>query len=229
MRLTHFAFALTMLLLGVTGYLAWEGQQAKKGAYKELEFWKSQQQAREAAQPSESSMVPLPAAPAVSISPPAVAAAPVAPFRPSAAPDSPAPPMVDLPGTEAATTMAGTGGLPGGGLTVPKTVVAAEAKGISTNTLTAAQKNVLGAKPVAKVKTVVKEQGFVIINAGSAQGMAKGQKYEIRRDSAVLARVTVDTVEETEAVADLNLASIPAGVVIEPGDEVIEAVGPVLR
>ena len=32
MRLTHFAFALTFLLLCITGYLAWEGQEAKRGA-----------------------------------------------------------------------------------------------------------------------------------------------------------------------------------------------------
>ncbi len=51
------------------------------------------------------------------------------------------------------------GALPGGSLTVPKTVIAAEVSGISTNTLTAMQKQVLAAKPVAKVKTVVKDQG----------------------------------------------------------------------
>jgi hypothetical protein len=34
-----------------------------------------------------------------------------------------------------------------------------------------------------------------------------------------------ETVEENESVADLDLASIPAGVSIEPGDEIIQPVG----
>jgi hypothetical protein len=42
----------------------------------------------------------------------------------------------------------------------------------------------------------------------------------------VLAKVRVtETVEENESVADLDLASIPAGVSIEPGDEIIQPVG----
>ena len=49
MRLTHFAFALTFVLLCITGYLAWEGQQAKRGAMEEVEFLKKKQAAQNAA------------------------------------------------------------------------------------------------------------------------------------------------------------------------------------
>ena len=115
--------------------------------------------------------------------------------------------------------------LPGGGLTVPKTVAEAEAKGVNTNTLTPAQKQVMAAVPVAKVKTVVKDQGFIILNAGSKQGITKGQQLEVRRENAILGKLRVsDTIEENEAVADLDLSSIPAGVTIEPGDDVIQPV-----
>jgi len=204
MRLTHIAIALTLTLLVFTGYLAWEGQQTAKGAMQELEFLKKQQAARNMARPEASSMLPLPTVPAVSIAPP-----------PAAGTIAEAPPL-----------MAGTSALPGGGLTVPKEVLEAEAKGVNTNTLRPMQKQVLAAQPVAKVKTIVKDQGFVIIDAGSKQGIAKGQKYEIRRDSAVLGKVTVtDSIEESEAVADLDFASIPAGVSIEPGDELIKPTG----
>ncbi len=202
MRLTHFAFALTLILLCITGFLAWEGQEAKRGAMAEVAFLKKKQAAQEMASPNVSSMMPLPSAPATSITPPA-------------------------PGTIAlatSTNMTGAATLPGGGLTVPTSILEAEAKG--TNTLTPLQKQVQNAKPVAKVKTVVKEQGFVIINAGSKQSITKGLAFDIRRGDAVLANIRVtDTIEENEAVADLDLASIPAGVSIEPGDEIIQPVG----
>lgn len=202
MRLTHFAFALTLILLCITGFLAWEGQEAKRGAMAEVAFLKKKQAAQEMASPNVSSMMPLPSAPATSITPPA-------------------------PGTIAlatSTNMSGAATLPGGGLTVPTSILEAEAKG--TNTLTPLQKQVQNAKPVAKVKTVVKEQGFVIINAGSKQSITKGIAFDIRRGDAVLANIRVtDTIEENEAVADLDLASIPAGVSIEPGDEIIQPVG----
>lgn len=205
MRLIHFAQALTLILLGITGYLAWEGQQAARGAKRELEHLKKAQAAEEAAKPVGIAALPS-APPAATITPPApgtVAAAPAA---------------EETPGLMA-------GGLPGGGLTVPKTVVAAEAQGINTNTLTALQQKVLAAKPVAKLKAVVREQGFIVVDAGSKAGLAKGRKFEVRRDSAILARVVIaDTVEADEAVADLDLASIPAGVTLEVGDEIIEPV-----
>lgn len=212
MRLTHFAFALTFLLLCITGYLAWEGQEAKRGAMNEVELLKRKQEAREVASPNVSSMMPLPSAPAASITPPAPGAI-----------AAPSPPSITAPSPP---SIAATSSLPGGGLTVPTSIRTAEAKGINTNTLTPLQKQVQDAKPVAKVKTVVKEQGFVIIDAGSKQGIQKGLAFDIRRGDAVLAKVRVtETVEENESVADLDLASIPAGVSIEPGDEIIQPVG----
>ncbi|TDU73193.1 hypothetical protein EI77_01661 [Prosthecobacter fusiformis] len=206
MRLTHFAQALTLILLCVTGYLAWEGQQEIKGLKKERDFERQQRLAEQTASPAQESLIPLPTA-ATSITPP------------------PTPGTIASPEPRPEELMAGASTLPGGGLTVPKSVMEAEAQGISTNTLTPLQKMVLAAQPVAKIKTVVREQGFIIIDAGSAQGIAKGQKYEIRRANAVLGKVTVtDSVEATEAVADLDFASIPSGVTLEPGDELIAPV-----
>lgn len=211
MRLTHFALALTAILLCITGYLAWEGQQEIKGLKKERDFERQQRLAEQAARPDASQMVPLPTEPAAKVTPP--------PAPGTIAP----PPAAAMP----ADTTGGDRlvGLPGGGLTVPRAVSDAEAQGISTNTLTPIQQRVLAAKAVAKIKTVVKEQGFVVIEGGSDQGLAKGQKYDVRRANAVLARITVtDAVEATEAVADLDFSSIPAGVELEPGDELIAPV-----
>lgn len=205
MRLVHFAYLLTVLLLAATSYLAWEGQQAARGAKEELDFIKKKQAAANNAAPAPESMIPIPMSATSSITPPA-------------------------PGTLAATAPAQTTpaatDLPGGGLLVPKTVADAEASGLNTNTLTPAQKQVKAAKSLGKIKTVVKDQGFIILDFGSKQGITKGQQLEVRRDNGVLGRLRVsDTIEENEAVADLDLSSIPAGVSIEPGDEVIQPQG----
>ncbi|MBB5039364.1 hypothetical protein [Prosthecobacter dejongeii] len=210
MRLTHFALALTIILLAITSYLAWEGQQEIKGLKREREFDKEQLRAEKTAKPDQGSLIPLPSAPAASITPP------------------PSPGTIALaPTAPPAEAMAGTSTLPGGGLTIPKSVAEAESKGISTNTVTPLQKQILASLPIAKVKTVVKEQGFVVLDAGSKQGLKRGQKFEIRRANAVLAKITLtDAIEEAEAVADLDFASIPSGVEVEPGDEII---APVVR
>jgi hypothetical protein len=211
MRLIHFAYLLTALLLAATSYLAWEGQQAARGAREELDFIKKKQAANEAASPSGDNLVPLPvtpSAPAASITPPAPGslAAPASVDRSPASPSS-------------------ASDLPGGGLTVPKAVKEAETKGVNTNTLTPVQKQVMAAPAVAKVKTVVKDQGFVILDAGSKKGIIKGQQLEVRRENGILGRLKVsDAIEENEAVADLDISSVPPGVSIEPGDDVIQPV-----
>jgi len=75
MRLSHFALALTVILLAITSYLAWEAQEEAQGARRELELVRKQQSAREMAMPAKPTTVaalpPAPETPA--------AAAPVAP------------------------------------------------------------------------------------------------------------------------------------------------------
>jgi hypothetical protein len=217
MQMTHVALTLTIGLLGVTGYLAWEGQQAAKGAREELKFVKERQAAEETAHPSSERSVALPSSATASVSPPVIPTTPT-----ETPPPTPLPAPNKAPAQEE--LMAGSGALPGGGLTIPKSVAAAEAAGVNTNTLTAAQKQVLAAKPIAKVTRVVSDQGFVVIDAGSKQGITKGMKLAIRRDSAILGKVAVtDSIDENESVADMDIASVPTGVTIEPGDEIIEA------
>lgn len=211
MRLIHLAYLLTVLLLAATSYLAWEGQQTARGAREELDFLKKKQAARESANPSQENLVPVPitpSVPAASITPPAPGSlATAAPVKSTTASPSSA------------------AELPGGGLTVPKSVTDAEAKGVNTNTLTPAQKLVMAAPAVARVKTIVKDQGFVILDAGSKKGISKGQQLEVRRENGILGKLRVsDTIEENEAVADLDISSVPPGVSIEPGDDVIQPV-----
>lgn len=57
MRLSHFALALTVILLAITGYLAWEAQEEARGARRELELVRRQQAARDVAMPQSPSVV----------------------------------------------------------------------------------------------------------------------------------------------------------------------------
>lgn len=85
MRLSHFALGLTIMLLVVTGYFAWEAQQEAKGARRELELVRRQKAAEDAARP---------------MAPTTVAALPPPPDVPPAA----APPLAGsglMPGTPA--------------------------------------------------------------------------------------------------------------------------------
>lgn len=59
MKLTHFALALMTVLLGITAYLAWEGQQAAKGQREELEYQRKKIEALEASKPAPSSFAPV--------------------------------------------------------------------------------------------------------------------------------------------------------------------------
>lgn len=91
MRLSHFALALTLILLAITGYLAWEAQEAARGAKRELEVFRRQQAARDASKPiapvtvAEIPPLPEPAVTSPLVSPP-LAGSGLMPGTPSPAP-----------------------------------------------------------------------------------------------------------------------------------------------
>lgn len=89
MKLHHFALALLTLLLGITGYLAWEGQQEARGQKQELEFMRKQLDARESAYPKKpvSAFAPMSTAPVVTPTAPTTATSTPAPIT-AASPDS---------------------------------------------------------------------------------------------------------------------------------------------
>lgn len=91
MRLSHFALALTIILLAITGYLAWEAQEEAKGARRELDLVRRQQAAQESSRPQAPTIVPaLPSAPeatpALAPSTPPLAGSGLMPGSPSPAP-----------------------------------------------------------------------------------------------------------------------------------------------
>ena len=89
------------------------------------------------------------------------------------------------------------------------------------------QKQIMAMPTIAKVKQFEKDAGFVIISAGKSQRISTGSMFDLRRENAVVGRITIgDTIEAEEAVGDLDPKSVPAGVVVQVGDEVIQVVNP---
>jgi len=100
MRLSHYALALTIILLAITGYLAWEAQEEAKGARKELELVRKQQAAHEMAMPVKPvTVADLPPPPEVSApTAPPLAGSNLMPGTPATFPSPPpaAAPLTDL-------------------------------------------------------------------------------------------------------------------------------------
>ncbi len=209
MRLTHLALGLTLILLGVTGYLAWEGQQEARGARQQLEFIRNQQQAQTDAGAVPAGALMRPPQPGQ------IADAP--PAQLATAPSMlPAPPKSTPPATTLAQPPPGLASLP-----PASPVLAAPAPA----PLTALQKQIVAMPTIAKVKQFEKDAGFVIISAGKSQRISKGTQFDLRRENAIVGRITIgDSIEDEEAVGDLDPGSVPAGVIVQAGDEVIQMV-----
>jgi hypothetical protein len=90
--------------------------------------------------------------------------------------------------------------------------------------LTAAQQRIQAVPAIAKVQQYLPDQGFAVIDAGSARGLKTGQVYAVRRGPYIIAKqVEVgETVEESQAVIGVNASALQPGESLKPGDEVIK-------
>ncbi|RBP45273.1 hypothetical protein DES53_103271 [Roseimicrobium gellanilyticum] len=88
------------------------------------------------------------------------------------------------------------------------------------------QRMIASAPVLAKVTEYQKEFGFVVINAGAKRKLEKDMTFAIRRGSAIIGRIKVTEVSEEGSVADLPVDTVPSGVTIEVGDEVIQDMPP---
>ena len=184
-------------------------------------------------------MLPPPA-PEKPVAAPVVAAAPVAPAPAATSPTLPSP-KVSQPLTEAAPPSRPAGSPPpvpappmAAATTAPVTSASAPAGSppiaeapVPTPgpaPLTPAQRLVKSAPSIGKVKEFVADQGFVVLSAGSKQGINQGLKFDIRRDASIIGRIKITNADENEAVADLDFKSVPTGVTIREGDEIIGVV-----
>ena len=216
MKLAPIAQVLTIALLVVTSYLAWQARDESIKASTKVDLQTRQFReivAQVAAQQASPNLVPglvtpLSAPTATSSNLPPLPSAPAT--ASATAPVSP--PAATLPPAVSPAPTAPAGSVP--------TVAAAPAAA----PLTPLQRRVKDAPSIGAVKEYVAEQGFVTLAAGKKNGIKEGMKFDLRRDAAVVGRVTISMAEDNEAVADLDPRSVPAGVTVKTGDEIIAVV-----
>ena len=215
MKMLYFSVTLMIALLGATAYLALQARDEAVKANSKMDLIARQQLAVNAQNvevqlpppvpetpaapsPGHAAASPAPAVAGIASSPagsPAVSAAPVA-----------SPPPAYVPPTAPAGSPSVT--------SAPSTASAAAP-------LTPMQRLVQNSPSIGKVKEFVADQGFVVLSAGSKQGLAQGRKFDLRRDASIVGRITISSADEQEAVADLDFKSVPAGVTVRAGDEII--------
>ena len=101
-----------------------------------------------------------------------------------------------------------------------------EAERFEPSSLTADQNRIASAPVLTKVTSYKPRFGFVVLAAGKNKNITPGAQFSLRRGHMIIGSIKVlDDIEDTECVADVLPGSVPAGVEIKPGDEVIEFLG----
>ena len=72
-----------------------------------------------------------------------------------------------------------------------------------------------------QVLAVNREYNFVVLNLGSRNGVSGNATMIVQRGGSLVGRVRTVSVEPSQSVADIVPNSVPAGVVVQPGDTVI--------
>jgi len=192
----QFAIFLTAALFGVMGWLMMDARSKASSAQLQLELYRRQS----AAQPQTSQPAPLPTN-ALEL---AVTEKQILSQQVDSAADIP-PPM----------------GVPGvAPITNPQAAASAPPP-----PLTMRQRQVLKAPVAAKVIEYQKEYGFVVMNAQPGIQFEKGMSFAIRREDAIIGRIKISEVEDANIIADLDPESVPPGVTIQVGDDVIQNLG----
>lgn len=89
-------------------------------------------------------------------------------------------------------------------------------------TMSPLQKKIRDAASVGKVVHVNQDLGFVVIGAGSGDGIQAGARFNVRRKAFIVAEIEISSVEnERESVANIDITKLSPGLMIELGDEVI--------
>lgn len=218
MKIIWFAFLLCFALIGLIAYVAWEASVEARAARNEVLMFREQQNELYAAGarplPSlldgvTSALPPPPPAPPPAAETPIVGAAPAG----AQAVISP-PPAKSGMATVSITPEAAPSpaALPPPAAPVPPVP------------LTAQQSRLLSLPAIAKVKEAFPNDGFVLIDSGSRKQLTQGMQFDIRRGSALIARITLtDSIEEDEAIADIQPRTLSPGVTPKAGDEIVQA------
>jgi hypothetical protein len=215
----YVAILITLVLFGVMGYLMIDARNEARGASNELELMRRQQTAAPA--PTAPSPGPdagtRPSRPAPTPEQLAAAARESEQLMANAATSAPLmlPPPQPAPGTPIP-------GAPGAGAGLANPA----ATQIAPMPPTPRQRQVMAAPPIARVDEVEVAGGFVVISAGAGRKIEAGMSFAIRRGDSIVARIQVTGVEEGSAIADIVRDSIPLGVTLQAGDDVIQDLPP---
>lgn len=190
------AIFLTIAFLALITYLMLDARADNKGLRREIEFFRHQQQAAAAAPAPTLAEQELAQKEQLMLLEQANKANPVAPANPP-------PTAFELPATPAT-----------------------PAAPVIPPPLTPNQRMILAAPAIAKVSEYVPDGGFVVISAGATRKLEVGMKFAIRRGDAIIGRIKVTSLEDGSAIADLPTKTIPQGVKVEAGDDVIQDLVP---
>jgi hypothetical protein len=215
MKLTHIAQGLTLLLVLATVWLAWQASDEAKKANAKMDRLTAQ----------ATSMGTFPSGPASAASnEPSLLPAPTAalPVQPTAPPASasitPPIPVVETAGNTAPSSE------PTAAELARAATPSAPAPALPPGELTALQKRVKDAPTLGKIQEFSPEYGFVAFQVVEDSGLKPGMKFDLRRDAAVVGRIAIDHIEGVNVIANLESKSVPAGVVVQKGDEIISVI-----
>lgn len=216
MKLTHVALVMALGLLGLTTWLALDARNDARGAHNQLELLQQQK-----------SVAPAPPAAVPPSSPTAVQEKEnqILMSQMAGRKGAPAQAGAGVPATGSAPPPAGHAAI-GPGKKIDMSHTGTAALEAPPPPLTQRQRMLMSVPAIGKVTEYQRQYGFVIITAGSNQKLEKGMTFALRRGPGIIGRIKITEVENTSAVADLDSGTIPPGVVIETGDDVIQDLPP---
>lgn len=208
MKLTHLALIMTIALVGVTSWLAWDQHSDARGARNQLELLQ-RQRGGPAADGKASDANDLQAR-ETQLLMAQMAAKQNASKKEVASPL----PVKTTPSNQAASTLASSGH------------VSAAALESSPPALTPRQRLLISLPAIGKVAESQQQYGFVVISAGTDKKLERGSVFALRRGNAVVGRIKVTEIENTSAIANLQPGSVPVGVDVQMGDDVVQDLPP---
>lgn len=87
--------------------------------------------------------------------------------------------------------------------------------------LSALQKQIKDSPSIGDIQEYLKDEGFVIVNAGSDRRLQIGDEFALRREHYLVGKIKIAVVEKEQSIGNVVMDSIPLGLTIRPGDSVI--------
>lgn len=233
----YLAIIVTLALFSVMGYLIWDQRNQSTELKNELELLRRQQnptalnereleiaklesqllaqqqqlQQQQAQQP-QTTTVPSPA-PAADALPP-LNPPPSANAAPTTAPTQDSlPPLNPPPGAMPAT---------GASASAPAPALSTSPTTPEPPPLTPRQNQILSAPLVGKITEYQKDYGFVVLKATPGLQIEASMTFAIRREHNIIGRIKITSIEEGSYIADVISGSVPSGVTVEVGDDIIQ-------